>query len=56
MKRSIWPNRPLTPMEAGMVALVALLLVLCCLGTMVIGAFSPDPPAYQPFPTTSTTA
>jgi hypothetical protein len=38
-------------MVLGVVALV----VLCCLGTVVLGLFSPSPsPApYQPFPTVS---
>jgi hypothetical protein len=52
-RRSIWPDRPLTGMEAGMVLGVVALVVLCCLGVVVLGIFSPAPPAYQPLPTVS---
>lgn len=52
MKRSIWPDRPLTAMETGMVVVVVALLVLCCLGTVGLGLLAPDPAAPVILPST----
>lgn len=53
---SIWPNRPLTGMEVGMVLGVVGLVVLLCLGMLLVGALMPTPevPAYPlPIPSIS---
>ena len=55
-RRSIWPDRPLSGTEVGMVLGVVTLVVMCCLGVVVLGIFSPAPPPYQaPVPVVSAT-
>lgn len=46
----IWPDRPLTGIEAGMVLALGLMLLFCCLGVVALSLFSP-PPAAAPIPT-----
>lgn len=43
--RGIWPDRPLTGMEVGGIIVVVALIVFCCLGMTITGAFTtPDAP------------
>lgn len=54
-RRSIWPDRPLTGMEVGMVLGIVGMVVLLCVGLVIVGALMPAPEVqpYQPLPTVS---
>lgn len=52
-RRSIWPDRPLTGMEVGMVLGGLALLVVLCLGCVGLSFLAPPTPYQAPVPVVS---
>jgi hypothetical protein len=53
-RRSIWPDRPLTGMEVGLILGVVALVVFGCLGCVGLSFLTPSTPApVYPLPTVS---